>query len=79
MELEQFHGVNAGYVLELYDRYRQNPDSVDAATRNIFEGWTPTEPAAPGTAAQPAPANLHVVVGATTRRAPPTGRSPSRI
>ena len=30
MNLEQFGGVNAGYVLELYERYRQNPDSVEA-------------------------------------------------
>jgi 2-oxoglutarate dehydrogenase E1 component len=53
MNLDQFPGVNAGYVFELYERYRQNPDSVDPATRKIFEGWTPTEPtatAAPSTA-----------------------------
>src|SRR5689334_21060839 len=43
-----FNGPNAGYVLELYDRYRQNPDSVDAATRAYFEHWTP--PAADGKA-----------------------------
>lgn len=38
---EEFHGVNAGYVLELYERYRRNPDSVDAVTRAYFERWTP--------------------------------------
>jgi 2-oxoglutarate dehydrogenase E1 component len=43
MNLDQFPGVNAGYVFELYERYRQNPDSVDAATRKTFEGWTPTD------------------------------------
>jgi 2-oxoglutarate dehydrogenase E1 component len=43
MKLDQFPGVNAGYVFELYERYRQNPDSVDPATRKIFEGWTPSE------------------------------------
>lgn len=36
-----FPGPNAGYILELYDRYRQNPDSVDAATRAFFSHWTP--------------------------------------
>ncbi len=36
-----FHGPNAGYVLELYDRFRQNPDSVDAATRAYFATWSP--------------------------------------
>ena len=51
MNLDQFPGVNAGYVFELYERYRQNPDAVDPATRRIFEGWTPTET---GTAQAPA-------------------------
>ena len=36
-----FHGPNAGYVLELYDRYRQDPNAVDATTRAYFEQWTP--------------------------------------
>ncbi len=43
-DLEAFYGPNAGYVLELYDRYRQDPQSVDAATRAIFEQWTPNGP-----------------------------------
>ena len=63
MNLDQFAGVNAGYVLELYERYRQNPESVDPATRKAFESWTPIEPAA-GTSGTPAPANIHVIVGA---------------
>jgi 2-oxoglutarate dehydrogenase E1 component len=33
----EFHGPNAGYIEELYNRYRQNPESVDAATRRYFE------------------------------------------
>ncbi len=33
----RFSGVNAGYVAELYERYRQDPQSVDAATREAFE------------------------------------------
>src|SRR5437763_5657535 len=40
-ELENFYGPNAGYVLELYERYRQNPESVDAATRAVFDKWSP--------------------------------------
>ena len=39
----EFHGPNAGYILELYERYRQDPASVDAATRAAFEGWRPPE------------------------------------
>jgi 2-oxoglutarate dehydrogenase E1 component len=33
MRLDEFSGFNAGYVLELYERYRQNPQSVDPQTR----------------------------------------------
>ena len=41
MNLEQFSGVNAGYVLELYEKYRRDPESVDPATRQAFESWQP--------------------------------------
>ncbi len=34
---QEFYGPNLGYVLELYERYQQNPDSVDAATKAYFE------------------------------------------
>jgi len=36
-----FPGLNAGYILELYDRYQQNPDSVDVLTKRFFEQWGP--------------------------------------
>ena len=39
-DLETFYGPNAGYVLELYDRYLQNPSNVDAATRTLFDTWS---------------------------------------
>ena len=38
---EEFSGLNRGYVLELYEKYRQDPASVDAETRALFEQWTP--------------------------------------
>ncbi|GCF09484.1 2-oxoglutarate dehydrogenase E1 component [Dictyobacter arantiisoli] len=41
--LESYYGPNAGYVLELFERYQQDPASVDAATRAIFETWTPED------------------------------------
>ncbi len=41
-DLELFHGPNAGYVLELYERYLENPEAVDAATRAMFAAWSPT-------------------------------------
>ncbi len=46
-------GINSGYLLELYDRYRQDPTLVDPAVREYFATWTP--PAATnGSAPQPA-------------------------
>ena len=44
MSLEkEFHGPNLGYILELYERYRDDPNAVDEATRRLFEQWSPTE------------------------------------
>ena len=40
----RFHGPNAGYVMELYERYLEDPDSVDPATRAYFEQWRPELP-----------------------------------
>lgn len=37
----EFHGPNAGYIIELYERYRRDPESVDAATRAAFDQWQP--------------------------------------
>jgi 2-oxoglutarate dehydrogenase E1 component len=64
MRLDDFQGANAGYVLELYERYRQNPESVDPDTRKAFESWTP--PSADRAAAQPSSSAAHIqkIVGA---------------
>ena len=51
--LNDYYGPNAGYVLDLYERYQQNPDTVDAATRAAFADWTPS---AEAPAAHPPPA-----------------------
>lgn len=40
---KEFQGPNSGYVLELYDRWRQNPQSVDPEARAFFESWQPPE------------------------------------
>lgn len=42
-DLSIFHGPNAGYALELYERYQQDPASVDPETRAFFDGWTPPD------------------------------------
>lgn len=36
-----FHGPNAGYLIELYERYQADPNSVDEATRAFFAQWSP--------------------------------------
>lgn len=49
--LKDFHGPNAGYVLELYERFQRDPAAVDAATRAYFEQWSPpSEGIEPGAA-----------------------------
>ncbi|MFN8505168.1 2-oxoglutarate dehydrogenase E1 component [Kouleothrix sp.] len=75
--LSMFHGPNAGYVLELYERYQRDPLSVDAATRAAFERWAPPEatpasaPAAsaPAAPAAPAPAAAQLDVTRTVAAA----------
>jgi 2-oxoglutarate dehydrogenase E1 component len=38
MTLErEFHGPNLGFVLELYDRFQEDPESVDESTRRFFQ------------------------------------------
>ena len=53
---DDFYGPNAGYVLELYERFEDDPASVDAAARAFFERnpppWAPGAP--PAVAAPPA-------------------------
>src|SRR6266542_6679190 len=38
---QDFTGLNRGYVLELYEKYRRDPASVDPDTRAIFDQGTP--------------------------------------
>ncbi len=66
-DLKAFYGPNAGYVLELYDRYRQNPASVDNATRAIFDTWSPDAQlaAGQGVAIEVAPLPVAKIVAAS--------------
>ena len=59
---QDFEGVNQGFVLELYDRYRQDPRSVDPDTRAVFDRWTPPSAEAPPPAGAPAVA-VNAIVG----------------
>jgi 2-oxoglutarate dehydrogenase E1 component len=64
MRLDDFQGVNAGYVLELYERYRQNPESVDPDTRKAFESWTPPSTDVASTQAVAGGTSIQKIVGA---------------
>ncbi len=61
---QEFSGLNRGYVLEQYERYRRDPQSVDPETRELFAQWTPPadlddEPQVPASASA-----LRIAVGA---------------
>lgn len=36
-----FHGPNSGYVVELYEQFLQDPESVSPEIRALFEKWNP--------------------------------------
>ena len=42
-DLSAFLGPNAGYVLDLYDRFLQDPASVDAESRAVFQAISPAD------------------------------------
>jgi 2-oxoglutarate dehydrogenase E1 component len=52
-EPSRFLGANAGYVLELYERYVANPDSVDETTRAYFASGLSLFPNANATSSTP--------------------------
>ena len=49
-DLDAFHGPNAGYVLDLYDRYLESADSVGPEWRDYFERFPPAVPSTNGAA-----------------------------
>ncbi|WLD91708.1 2-oxoglutarate dehydrogenase E1 component [Alkalihalobacillus sp. AL-G] len=36
-----FYGPNLGYAIELYDQYKEDPDSVEETIRELFDTWGP--------------------------------------
>ena len=55
-QLQQFHGPNAGYLMELYERFVSDPASVDEATRAYFTQFGAPEGAEPEAAPSEQPA-----------------------
>ncbi len=61
---DQFSGVNAGYVFDLYERYKEDPGSVDEAARALFARWSPEIEAEPSAANGVSPADTAGAVAA---------------
>jgi len=38
---QEFHGPNAAYILDLYERFRQDPASVSPDAQALFQQWQP--------------------------------------
>jgi 2-oxoglutarate dehydrogenase E1 component len=53
MNWKDFQGVNRGYVLDLYERFRNDPHSVDPDTRMFLEKLGPPDPTEPLEARSP--------------------------
>ncbi|MHB8626338.1 MAG: 2-oxoglutarate dehydrogenase E1 component [Aggregatilineales bacterium] len=43
MAHRDFYGPNEGYVLDLYERYRRDPQTVDPAVQAFFAHWSPMD------------------------------------
>jgi ABC-type polysaccharide/polyol phosphate transport system ATPase subunit len=59
-----FYGPNLGYVLDLYESYKEDPESVDERTQKFFESWNPP----PADANGRAPAVAGKLLSASTAR-----------
>jgi 2-oxoglutarate dehydrogenase E1 component len=55
-ELREFHGPNAGYVLDLYERFSRDPSSVDEGWRAYLSQLSPADVQRLESAAAPSPA-----------------------
>lgn len=63
--IPEFYGPNSAYVLDLYEKYQQKPDSVDPVTRQYFDQWTPqpTNGVTESSVTQGSAVDMHKAVG----------------
>ena len=47
----EFSGINSAYISELYERYQEDPGSIDELTREIFERFGPPDFVLPSSSA----------------------------
>ena len=71
-------GSNSGLVEELYQRYLENPASVDDHWRAYFSGSTPPPANGPAPVATPAPDGSAVAAPAAPAPPPPPAPAPPR-
>lgn len=62
-QLQTFYGPNLGYIVELYEQYVEDPESVDAETRQYFDEHGAPEATVPATPV--AAFDLEKIVAAT--------------
>ncbi|CAN5487601.1 hypothetical protein BH23CHL4_BH23CHL4_23720 [soil metagenome] len=76
-DLDAFHGPNAGYVLDLYDRYLESAEAVGPEWRDYFQQFTLSASATNGVATATTPsavaatAPVEKIVGAAALAATP--------
>ena len=68
-ELREFHGPNAGYVLDLYERFSRDPASVDDGWRAYLSSLSPADVQALESAAAPAGAPSAAGAGVDLQKA----------
>jgi 2-oxoglutarate dehydrogenase E1 component len=69
-ELREFHGPNAGYVLDLYEHFTRDPASVDEGWRAFLSSLTPADLQRLESAAGPAPAPASASAAPASAAAP---------
>jgi 2-oxoglutarate dehydrogenase E1 component len=63
-DLREFHGPNAGYVLDLYERFQRDPSLVDEGWRSYFASFTPTGDASVSSGASASGTDVQAVLDA---------------
>ncbi len=61
---QEFYGPNLGYAIELYEKFQEDPESVDPDLREKFEQWGPPPSSNEAVESNVQPGNLKKVIAA---------------
>nr|WP_270182367.1 2-oxoglutarate dehydrogenase E1 component [Alkalihalobacillus sp. CinArs1] len=61
---QEFYGPNLGYAIELYEKFQEDPESVDPDLREKFEQWGPPPSSNDAVESNVQPGNLKKVIAA---------------